>query len=309
MRIVRFIVAIGFAAGLWSMWSARSWLLEAYQGDREPTDLRLDGVDLAFTTPDVDPSPFERLRAGRPTSSPVALNVSPQSGVPAPVIEGGSSTVSGTVIRPASGEPAPEPGAVVERDNSDIVVVVERHTSGGVARTTAAVEPDGTWMLEGVRGGRYRVRAFVPNQLSSGAATVTFLAQGQAAAIDLVLQPADPNPVLEFHAPPELVIAVDATVAVTVGRRVIDADGRTVQLPLPGSSITFATAAGVVPLSASTVIADSGGAGRLLLRCDVLGAHQITATAQGVGATFNMPPCVEPAPIEEPVDAATEATG
>jgi hypothetical protein len=200
--------------------------------------------------------------------------------------ETGTARITGSV----SGPSGPVPGATVR---------LERLVAGREVRTDVVTGEDGRFLLEGVPGGRYRVRAFLAPSLAQTEPEVRFLADGEEHTFDLTVESHGGVAVLADAAPDQPLLDAPVNVVVRVLNRTVDADGivRSVGVPdliveLTGlgrwnlrrdadATSTTSTTSGVVSTTSSTTAApptratartDRGGQARFELRCDSPGS-------------------------------------
>lgn len=243
--------------GLVTMWTNRTWVSDAYRQRPDAEPLRLTGVDLAFTSASLEPSPYSVPTApdARHDPRPVAFGTpADRAEPPSPDLFGGEARLSGIV----NGPDGPVAGATIQ---------VERHGDDGSVVVNLVADEDGRWELESVKGGRYRVRAWVPNLMTMGRSEVRFLADDSDAVFEFSLWGVDPTPKFEFVADDVLYQGVPGTVAVVLGWRSIDESGLIVTHPLFGASVAVETTPGVELLTGQPHFTDPDGAVRLTVRC------------------------------------------
>ena len=335
MRLVKALLAGLLVVAIGAMWTNREWVIDAYRVDEAPEPVRLSGVDLDIARTEIEPSPY-RLPAApdtRAIARDTAVGIRPvaQPAVPpSPTLSGGDARLQGTVVGPDG----PVPGVIVR---------VERHTDNGTATLDVAVGDDGEWALGPVAGGRYRVRAWLPGQLTMGRSEVRFVADDQIADFDFSLWGVDPSPRFELVDAGPLYDGLAGTVAVVLGWRSVDLEGLVVTNPVPGAPVSVTATAQVEVLDPQPLLTDASGVAWVRLRCvptgaalgpasagptGVLGvartqgdqdpatdpgstagpAGTLTATSGSTSATFALPGCVPPPPPPEP-DPGDPQTG
>ena len=299
-----------------TVWQRREPVLEAYTDEREPVQFEFDG--LAFETErraDLGPSPL-RIPAAPDTSTVdlLALDLSAGgtgSSIPTDTIPSGSVTLSGRVLH--DGVPLPAATVRLELHQAD-----PRGGSPVVASADLLSDEGGNWTLTGVAGGRWRARAFVPEQLASVDPFVQFVVAGTDVSVDLVVASPDPSPVLRVTAPPTLYVGESGTVALTAGTRRVDADGVIMIDPHPGASVTLTMSTLSVsdtailrPISALVAATNGNGAASFGVTCDAVGTTQGTFDFDGglelTGVvSARLPDCVPLPPPPEP-ESGTDA--
>ena len=279
---MKFVAAFAIILGLGWMWETRDDVISAYNDERSIEALRIE--PLTFSAATIPPEEAEgamRLALAPNTGSvriePLSFVESP---VESPVVRGGTSTLQGTV----SGL-APEDVGEVR---------VTRITDGGQQEIAVPIEKDGTWVASRINGGRYRVRALVPGFRASNGSAVLFLAEGRSRDLPLKVTTPPQNLVFDVVATEGPEVGGQSVVAVTVGRQVVDADGRSVVSPVVGTPVTASFSPVVSLLSANTVATSQGGAARFLVRCDLVGTSSLTVTTEEQSSVFTIPACVPP---------------
>ncbi len=298
-----------------TVWQRREPVLEAYTDERESVQFEFDG--LAFETErraDLGPSPL-KIPAAPDTAAVdlLALDLATASAggsVPTNSIPSGSVTLSGRVLH--DGAPLPAATVRLELHQAD-----PRGGSPVVASVDLLSDDAGNWVMTDVAGGRWRVRAFVPEQSASVEPFVQFVAAGTDVSVDLVVATPDPSPVLRVTAPPTLFLGESGTVALTAGTRRVDADGVVVIDPHPGANVTLSIITPSIttpsisdpavlrPISALAAATNANGAASFGVTCDAVGTTQGTFDFDGgpelTGAvSAQLPDCVPLPPLPEP---------
>ncbi len=285
---MKFVAALALVFGLGWMWDTRDDVVSAYSDERSIEALRIE--PLTFSAATIPPEETEDAMelAVAPNTGLVRIEplsfVEPE--VDSPVVLGGSSTLRGTVL-----------GLALD----DIGEVrLTRITDGGKQEVTVPVDEDGTWVAEEIYGGRYRVRALVPELRASNGSALLFLAESQVRDLQLKVTTPPQGLIFDVVATEGPELGGRSVVAVTVGRQVVDVDGRSVVSPLVGTSVTAAFSPIVSLLSSSTVATTEGGVARFLVRCDLVGTSSVTVSADEQNSVFTIPACVPPPPPPEP---------
>lgn len=304
MRLVKAILFSLTAVGLFSLWSNRDYVVEAYKERPETEQVTLTGIDLAVTRSDHGPSPFVVPAAPDTRVSPLpvlARSTPDHDDYPVVSLTGGSVELSGVVLGPDG----PVAGATVE---------VQRHTADGIAFRTLLADEAGEWELSGLLGGRYRVRAWLPGVLAMGSSEVVFLAEEDSKRFEFSLWGIDPSPRLELVAHEQVYLDVPAAVAVVLTKPVIDERGVIVTTPIPNTQTIVSVSQNMSVLSGPTQSTDAEGVARFVIVCnelpaeDVINTGVLVARADELVQTFPLPDCV-PVPAPEPTDEGPGTDG
>lgn len=137
------------------------------------------------------------------------------------------------------------------------VVRVERLVGDAVQLREARTGQDGTFVLEGVPGGRLRVRAFAPPSLTMLEPDIFFLADGDQRDLRLAVREHAGLVVLSDVTPRAPTAGSNVSLAVRVLRRVVDEQGIARTEPIPGVPLQL-SASGWVFLNGQ---ASTGGDG------------------------------------------------
>ena len=304
MRLVKAILCATIAVGLFSMWSNRDYVIDAYEEQPETQQITLSGVDLAATRSDHGQSPFVIPAAPDTRIAPppaLALTAPDDDDFPAVPLVGGSVSLSGVVLGPDG----PVAGASVE---------VQRHTADGIAFRVLTANEDGQWRLSGLLGGRYRVRAWLPGVLAMGSSEVAFLAEDDTKRFEFSLWGIDPSPGLELVTNEEVYVGVPATAAVVLSKPIIDDRGVILTTPIADTPIIASVSQNMSVLSGPTQSTDAEGVARFVIVCnelpaeDVINTGVLVARADELVQTFPLPDCV-PVPAPEPTDEGPGTDG
>jgi uncharacterized protein YceK len=210
------------------------------------------------------------------------------------VLTPGAASLSGVIIGPAG----PAPGAIV---------LVERLVGDSVGGKLVPVAPDGTWKLPGIRGGRYRVRAWRAPDLAMTTPQILLLGAKDNQNINLTLMAFNGQNLTASLSPsPPLVGQVTALV-IQATQQTVGSDGVVRGAPLPGANV-FAFAAGTVVLAGTNPgTTDAGGRLVLSLGCSAPGPVGLSANINSLN-TFSLmvPDCA--IFIPPPVTTTTTVT-
>ncbi len=295
MRVLNLALAGLLFACLVVMWSQRAGVVEAYTDPRPPLELRFDGLDLVVETAASTPSPY---LLERPLPLVVPMPGPLGAAEPEPVLlTGGTAEIGGLVLGPDG----PVAGATVR---------VERHTAAGSVAVDLVTDADGTWKLDGLLGGRFRVRSFVPGLLMQRSPDVFFLDENGRFRTDALLEGPSSIPVLEAHHVDTVTVGDAGPVVFTAGLELVDAEGRLVLMPQDRLQLGISLIGPVTLLSANTVRTNEFGAGSFLISCQDVGP--VTALlAQVLDETQSFPlfDCVPLPELADPDSTVSDSTG
>lgn len=294
---MKFVAAFALVFGLGWMWDSRDDVVSAYAGERSVEALSIEPLTFSAATIPPDEADGAMRLAEAPNTGDVRIEplAFVELPVESPKVNGGSSTLQGSVLGLAAEDVAQ--------------VRITRITDGGQDEISVPVEEDGTWIAEDINGGRYRVRAFVPGLRASNGSVVLFLNKGQSRDLQLKVTTPPQNLVFDVVATEEPAVGGRSVVAITVGRQLVDSAGRSVLSPVVGTPVTASFSPVVSLLSANSVATSEGGAARFLVRCELEGTSSVTVSAEEQVAVLTIPACVAPAPEPAPESPATEGGG
>jgi len=182
--------------------------------------------------------------------------------------ESGRAVLEGVVVGPDGNVP-------------DAVVRVERLVGDAVQRRDVRARPDGTYAVEGLPGGRLRVRAFLPPGLTMAEPEIFFLADGERRDLRLVVTRHEGPDVRASTAPSQPRAGELVNLLVWVAERVVDEQGVARTVPRAGVPVEVVSS-GWTSVEARPVT-DGEGVALFTFRCER--ASPVTATAVvGLGA-------------------------
>ncbi|MEO7430146.1 MAG: carboxypeptidase-like regulatory domain-containing protein [Acidimicrobiales bacterium] len=171
------------------------------------------------------------------------------------ILEHGTATLTGSVRGPG--------GLVV-----GATVRIERLVAGRVVRSDVLTGPDGRFLLGGVPGGGYRVRAFLAPSLAQVKPEIRFLDDGKEHSFDLAVEKQSGLVVRADVAPEPPLLGKAVNLVASVAERSVSADGIVRSTPVVGVTVELA------------------GLGRWVLREDTSstdgGSASSTSTSVGV---------------------------
>ena len=228
------------------------------------------------------------------TSDLTAVSLVPVGSTPptAVVLTPGAASLSGIVTGPTG----PIGGATV---------LVERLVGDSVGGKTVAAQADGTWKLGGIKGGRYRVRAWRPPDLAMLTPQVVFLGAADNPSVTLPLMAYNGQSVTAAIAPSPPQVGQAATLVVQATQQAVGGDGVVRAGPLTGSTVFVLAAGNVLLTGTNPGPTDAGGKLAVLLTCVTAGPVGLSASLDGL-TTFplTVPDCV-PAAVPAPPGTPT----
>ncbi|WP_436795712.1 hypothetical protein [Actinospongicola halichondriae] len=154
----------------------------------------------------------------------VALETFPGQTTSTVPLDVGRSTIRGSVAGPDGGAA----GAVVR---------VERLVGDVVQRRDVVADEGGGYVLSGVPGGRYRVRAFLAPRLTMLDPEVFFLEDGGDKQLDLRTEVFEGLAVTGATNPAQPIVGQGVNLAIRVAQRSVDGDGIGREVPVPGVEV------------------------------------------------------------------------
>jgi hypothetical protein len=259
-------------------------------------------VMTACTSPKVSPLPPPVSVPDTTTTvvtdySAIGLKSVPGRTTTTIAVQPGQATISGTVVGPG--------GPVV-----DAIVRAERLVGDGSGSMDIATAGDGTFALAGVRGGRYRIRAWkaAPDNLALVDPQVFFLEGKESKIVNLPLRQYQGASVESDIAPNPPVINDPANLVVQAVDRTVDTNGVVRSQPLAGVRVELFGAGDWKVRSPNPVVADANGRALFTIECRRAGQQPMSVVV-GDAATFplTIPACAVPA-VDPNANASTTTT-
>ena len=173
---------------------------------------------------DLKPHPLPGSATSVVDYSGVSLPHVPGTTTTTAVIEQGTATIDGTV----SGPGGLVPGASVLAEH-----LVGKQAVPHLAQTG----PDGRFVIQGVPGGAYRVRAFLPPSLAQTTPDTRFIDDGKETTYQLTMEDQRKVVARAAVAPSSPFVDDDVTLAVVVATRTVDPSGIVQSVPLGGLQV------------------------------------------------------------------------
>lgn len=202
----------------------------------------------------------------------------PRGGPPPLPVYGGAASLSGTVVGPDG----PVDGATVR---------VERWVGNRSGSVNVATGGGGRFSARGLLGGRYRVRAWLPPNLTATQSQVAFLAQDGSASMTVELERFEG---VRLQASADVAaFNVDDTVRVRAlyTQVVVGDDGIVVGEPVGGAAISLTAGAGLALEGGAEATTDGGGLASWPVRCLQEGSHSVSLTAPAATTSYTLPAC------------------
>ena len=234
------------------------------------------------TVPDFSSVQLARLQ-GRPTTT---IDNSP-----------GQAHISGFVVAPQGAVP----GATVH---------AERLVGDSVLALDVATNPDGSFHIDNVQGGRYRLRAWRAPDLALTTPLVFFLSGNEnKSGVNLQVTQYTGTNVAPAIAPNPPIVGDPANLAVQVTSVVVDATGIVRFMPVAGVQVDLQGAGSWQLQSSSTEFTDDSGTAIWRLTCTSTGNQPLSAAVNGTSYPLTaLPPCQESVQTAPPSPSSTTFT-
>ena len=204
----------------------------------------------------------------------------------------GKATLNGNV----SGPDGVEPNAVVH---------IERLVGTAVGTMDIPTNPDGTWSVPNVLGGRYRVRAWRAPDLSLTDPAVFFLGAAESKQVALPLTKYDGRSVAAAIAPRPAVIGQTANLVVRLVVQSVDETGVVRGTPVVGATMQLSGSGDWRVRSQNPVDTDTDGEGSYVVVCNTTGPQPLGVVVDGQYYDLKLPECssgfVEPSTTDASV--------
>src|SRR4051812_2205292 len=196
----------------------------------------------------------------------------------------GGATLKGKVAGP---EGAAVGGATIH---------VERLVGDATAMQDFSSNADGTFSIPTLLGGRYRVRAYVPDpyNLAQPGDNVFFLANNETKPLDLQMPQSWGGAIPSSRAPNPPFVNEPANLVVQVVNQVVDEKGIVRGTPVPGAKVElFGTGTWLVR-TANPTVTDDRGLALYQVECAAVGEQSLSAVVNdSVNSTLKVGQCGE----------------
>jgi hypothetical protein len=211
----------------------------------------------------------------------------------------GRASMSGTVMAPDGAVP----GATVH---------VERLVDDAVLALDIATNPDGTWRLDTIKGGRYRIRAWRAPDLALTTPLIFFLnGDEKKTNLTLLVNRFTGTNVSGAVAPNPPHVDEPSNLVVQVTTVVVDPTGVVRATPMPNVQVDLQGSSSWRTDTSATGFTDVNGQVFWRMTCLASGSQPLSASVNGQGYALNLPSCVEasaPAPEATPPSPSDQTT-
>lgn len=284
------LVALGAFA-----FAQRNYVLDAFDwGDEEP-GISVPAFDAVARAQELQRPPAEvhALRIVEPADTRGALlaGLPAEGGAPAPALQGGAASVTGTVTGPGG----PVAGATVR---------IERFEGTASASVDLQANAAGYFALTGAPGGRYRVRAWQAPTMAQLGSQVAFLNDGEQRSFNLQLTAPAGSDITPDWSSEGWMIGSRPAISVTVLRPYVTDEGRVALTGQGGLPVTLTVGGALVGGGAATT--DGGGEASFSeLACAAVGPATATLRIGGWARDLSVPVC---APLPTTTTTTTTTT-
>jgi hypothetical protein len=211
-------------------------------------------------------------------------------------------TVPGETTQPpiaVSPGPASISGTVVDDTGAPVgaaTVNLERIVNGRSGTTQVTSAADGSWSVQGILGGVYRIRAWRPPDLAQPSATVVFVAAAAATpVVALTLDHYTGTSVQSAVSPNPPPLGAPTSLVVQVTSAAVGSDGVVRQLPLAGAVVAISASGDWAIDGAESQVVGANGQVAWQATCEAAGAQPVSVSVDGAAAVgLTVPPCAAP---------------
>jgi hypothetical protein len=205
--------------------------------------------------------------------------------------------------------PAALNGTVVDDTGAAVAaatVQLQRVVGSQSASTQVTTAPDGTWSVQGILGGVYRVRAWRAPDLAQPSAKVVFVSATAAnPAVALTVDHYTGVTVQAAVAPSPPVAGAPATLLVQVTTAAVGADGVVRQSPQPGAAVALDASGDWSVNGPGTEVTGATGQVTWQATCEAPGPQPVSVSVDGASAVaLTLPDCA-PAPTTTSTPSST----
>lgn len=243
------------------------------------------------TTAKYDPLPVPDDGDAAPTTATTAQPDLDEVALPA--VPGRTTTTAAvlgpgpvTILGRVDGPEGPVAGAIVE---------LQRLVGNTAATTRVPTAADGTWNLQNVLGGQYRIRAWLPPSFGMERAQLVFVEAPKPRSVILRLDRFEGIRVDAALAPNPPSVDEDANLKVRVAQRQVGEDGRIRAVPVVGTQVVLSGSGSWSVRSSNTGFTGSDGSVTFRVVCRDAGVQPLSVVLQnGEARALELPPCFDP---------------
>ncbi len=203
----------------------------------------------------------------------------PDPNVASLAVRGGGARLSGTVIGPDG----PVGGATVR---------LERFVGDAFGREDIATNGEGRWAIDGLIGGRYRVRAWARPDLTTVEAQTAFVANenGQA-TLDIPMERHEGEQIQGALDVAEPEVGQIVTFRALVSRIEVDDQGIVRGLGIEGREVLLGVLGGMRLVGEKKPLTDADGFATFSVVCLETGVHRVVLRSGDLSADVELPDC------------------
>lgn len=204
----------------------------------------------------------------------------------------GNATLSGTV----TGPDGPVDGATVH---------IERFVGSSAGSTDVTSQPDGTWSLPMILGGRYRVRAWKAPDLALVQPNILYIESSETKMLDLHVDRYTGASASASIAPNPPAFGQPANLFVLVTQKTVDNTGIVRGTAVPAAQVQL-SGSGYTVESPNPQTTDDNGIVEWRVRCDFAAQQSLSVIVNnGASSPLQVPPCVD---ASAPPDTSASTT-
>ncbi len=230
-----------------------------------------------------------------PTTSSTPTTVADVATVQLPTVPG-QTTEPTIAISPGT---ASLGGTVVDDKGAPVgaaTVSLQRVVGSRLAAAQVTTGPDGTWGVQGVLGGVYRIRAWRPPDLAQPSATVVFVpATGAPPAVTLTVDHYTGTGVQAAISPDPPMLGAPANLLVQVNSASVGSDGVVRQAPVAGAQVTIDATGDWSVDGAALEVTGANGQVVWQATCEAPGPQPVSVSVNGADpVALTLPNCAAP---------------
>ena len=186
-------------------------------------------------------------------------------------------------------------GAGLDGPVGSATVRVQRLVADAVVQTDVRTNPDGTWALPNVQGGRYRIRAWRTPDLALVDPVVFFLGATETRNVPINVGRYTGVSAASTIAPNPPSVDDPANLAVQARTTSVDPEGVVRSTAIPGATMQLSGSGAWSASPSGAVTADGQGVARWQVKCQAPGQQSLSVTVNGTDSfPLNIAPCAEP---------------